>query len=303
MLWFIYHYIVELLLLYFKHWQSTWSAWFTSHPGTSKSALSEMLELQSKILPSGNLLPKLYQAAYKIMERFLVKPVTIHACQNHCILYRKQYANDKECPQCGAPRYKYSNIPKRKFIYLPMGPRLIRRFKNRKTSEELQLHCEGSAAKSTMHDIHDSPVWAKAYSADGIFKGDYRGISLGFCTDGVNPFNHSKVAYSMWPIVMILLNLPHETRNLFENVLLLGIIPGNGAKEPKHLNPYLDVVVDELLELSGTQQYDAYQDNTFTLRIEILLHTLHYPGVGKVLKLSGSGAYNGCAWCNIKGLS
>ena len=61
--------------------------WFTSHPGTSKSALSEMLELQSKILPSGNLLPKLYRAAYRIMEQFLVKPVTIHACQNYCILY------------------------------------------------------------------------------------------------------------------------------------------------------------------------------------------------------------------------
>ena len=101
--------------------------------------------------------------------------------------------------------------------------------------------------------------------------------------------------------MMTILNLPRQTRNLFENVLLLGIILGNGAKEPKHLNPYLDVLVDELLELSGTQQYDAYQDSTFTLRIEVLVHTLDYPGIGKVMKLSGSGAYNGCIWCNIKG--
>ena len=63
------------------------------------------------------------------------------------------------------------------------------------------------------------------------------------------------------------------------------------------------MVVDELLELSGTQQYDAYQDSMFTLRIEILLHTLDYPGIGKVLKVSGSGAYNACVWCNIKGMS
>ena len=168
--------------------------WFTSHPGTSKSALSEMLKLQHTILPKGNLLPKSYRVAQKIMERFLVKPITIHACQNDCILYRKEHVNDKVCPKCAAPRYKHSSIPNRKFIYLPMGPRLIRKFKNKKTSKELQLHCGGSVAKPTMHDIHDSPIWAKAYSADGVFKDDYRGIALGFCTDGVNPFNHSKVA-------------------------------------------------------------------------------------------------------------
>ena len=146
------------------------------------------------------------------------------------------------------------------------------------------MHLGGSKERTRMFDIHNSPVWAAAYSADGIFQGDCQGISLGFCTDGVNPFNHTKVVYSMWPIMMTLLNLPREKRNLFENILLLGIIPGYGTKEPKDLNPY-----------------DAYQDSTFTLKVEILIHTLDYPGIGKVLKLSGSGAYNGCVWCDIKG--
>lgn len=203
--------------------------------------------------------------------------------------------------KCTAPRYKHSNIPNKKFIYLPLGPRLSRIFKNKKTAKELQSHSGGLSIKTRMFDIHDAPVWAQAYSSDGVFKGDCRGISLGFCTDGVNPFNHSKVSYSMWPIMMTILNLPREKRNLFENILLLGIIPGNGSKEPKQLHPYLDVVVDELLELSGTQQYDAYQGSVFTLRIEIMLHTLDYPGIGKVLKMSGSGAYKGCVWCEIKG--
>ena len=289
--------IVTLLQTLEKYFE-----WFTSHPGTSKSALSDMLKLQSEILPIGNLLPNTYQAAHRMIESFLVKPIAIHACPNDCILYRKQYANDKVCPQCAAPRYKRSNIPIKKFIYLPLGPRLSRMFNNKKFAKELQSHLGGSKERTRMFDIHDSPVWAAAYSANGIFQGDCRGISLGFCTDGVNPFNHTKVAYSMWPIMMTLLNLPREKRNLFENILLLGIIPGYGTKEPTDLNPYLDVVVDELLELSGTQQYDAYQDSTFTLKVEILIHTLDYPGIGKVLKLSGSGAYNGCVWCNIKGI-
>ena len=180
--------------------------WFTTHPGTSKSALSEILKLQNEILPIGNLLPNSYQAAHRIMESFLVKPVTIHACPNDCILYRKQYANDKVCPQCAAPRYKHSNIPNRKFVYRPVEPRLIRRFKNKKTAEELQRHSGGLKASTKMFDIHDSPIWAKAYSHDGIFKGDHGRISLGFCTDGVNPFNHTKISYSMWPIMMTILN-------------------------------------------------------------------------------------------------
>ena len=286
-----------------QHTLAKYFEWFTSHPGTSKSALSDMLKLQHEILPIRNLLPNTYQSAHRMIDSFLVKPIVFHACPNDCILYRKQYANDKVCPKCATCRYKRSNIPFRKFIYLPLGPRLIRRFKNKRSAEELQSHLVGSVAKEKMFDIHDSPVWAEVYSDDGIFQGDNRGISLGFCTDGVNPFNHTKVTYSMWPIMMTILNLPREKRNLFENILLLGIIPANGTKEPQDLNPYLEVVVDELLELSGTQQYDAYQESTFTLRVEILLHTLDYPIIGKVMKLSGSGAYNGCIWCSIQGIA
>lgn len=37
--------------------------WFTSHPGTSKEALSRMLHMQQSILPQGNLLPSSYSLA------------------------------------------------------------------------------------------------------------------------------------------------------------------------------------------------------------------------------------------------
>ena len=90
-----------------------------------------------------------------------------------------------------------------------------------------------------------------AYDKAGIFNGDSRGVSLALCTDGVNPFSHNKVSYSMWPIMITLLNLPRKFRNRFGSILLTGIIPANGTKEPKNLNPYLDILVDELIELSS----------------------------------------------------
>lgn len=67
----------------------------------------------------------------------------------------------------------------------------------------------------------------------GIFGGDHRGVSLALCTDGVNPFAHNQVVYSMWPIMLTLLNLPQRLRNLFANILLVGIVPRNERKEAK----------------------------------------------------------------------
>lgn len=37
--------------------------WFTSHPGTSKEALSGVLKVQHDILPKGHLLPDSYASA------------------------------------------------------------------------------------------------------------------------------------------------------------------------------------------------------------------------------------------------
>jgi len=62
----------------------------------------------------------------------------------------------------------------------------------------------------------------------------------------------------MWPIMLTLLNLPRNLRNRFASILLVGIVPSNGAQEPHSLDPYLHVLVDELIELSSFTLYDAY---------------------------------------------
>ena len=72
-----------------------------------------------------------------------------------------------------------------------------------------------------------------------VFQGDQRGLAFSICADGVNPFSHNRVCYSMWPVVLTLLNLPRVIRQSFANLLLVGIIPaGDGGKEAKNLIPY-----------------------------------------------------------------
>ena len=258
--------------------------------------------MEHDILQKGNLLPVTYYSAYKLIEPLLITPIVYHACPHDCIIFCKEYADAITCPKCASSRFKHNGIPAKKFIYLPIEPRIVRMFNCRTTAKLLQQHPGASeSGSSLMHGIHDSPVWKKAYSKTGVFQGDNRGLSFALCTDGVNPFSHNRVAYSMWPIMLTLLNLPRDIRNLFSSIFLVGIIPGNGTQEPKNLDPYMDILVDEILHLSNKEMYDAYQESTFIFNAEILSYVLDYRGIGKLFKVCGSGAYQGCAWCNIEG--
>ena len=121
-------------------------------------------------------------------------------------------------------------------------------------------------------------------------------------TVSVNPFSHNKTQYSMWAIIMTVLNLPRDVRYDFSNFWLVGTVPGNQNKEPNSLDPYLSILVDELLALSTLKVYDSYQDAPFELKVDVLLYILDYPGIGKVFNIKGSNAYQGCAWCKIEGM-
>lgn len=275
--------------------------WFSSHPSLSKEAFSKSLHLWHTVLPEGNILPSNYQQAYRIIRPFLVPQVVFHVCVNDCILFREEYKDDMFCPKCKEPRFKRKDIPRRTFNYLPRGPRLIRSYGVQGIAEILQSH-RGEKKGGVMHDIHDSPKWKNAYSEDGVFGSDPRGVSLSLCLDGLNPWNKNKATYSMWPIVLGQLNLPRNIRFRFENLLLVGIIPSQSkGKEPYHLDPFLEVLIDEIILLCSCQIYDAYQKALFNLKVELMLHVLDFQGMGKVFSLTGTGSYRACPWCMLKG--
>ena len=275
--------------------------WFTDHPGISKDALSVILHMQHhSILPQPNLLPFSCSGALGLIEPFLIKPLEFDVCPNDCVIFCGEHAALVRCPMCNSDRYKKKDIPFRRFRYLPVGPRLERLFGTASLAQLVQAHALPPTV-SLMSDIHHSPMWNEAYSDGGVFNGDPRGIALGICADGVNPFSHLRTTYSMCPIVLSLLNLLRKIRHNFGNLLLVGIVPGNGRHEAKSIQPYLEILVDELLSLSKATVFDAYQQAEFKLNVEILLHILDYPGIGKLFNIAGSGAYSGCAWCDIRG--
>ena len=206
--------------------------WFTEHPSTSKSALSDLLRLKKRLLPQPNNLPGSYDEAYNFVKPFLLSTVTFHACPNDCIIFRKtsryNYSKLHKCPVCGPHRYWANKSARRRFLYFPLGPCWTRMYGNASISEVIQGHSRDVHSRedlSIMRDIHDSPSWKDAFSEEGFCNGDLRGMLLQLSTDGVNPFSSNKVNYSMWPIMLTVLNLPRNVHNLFKNILLAGIVP------------------------------------------------------------------------------
>ena len=80
----------------------------------------------------------------------------------------------------------------------------------------------------------------------------------------------------------------------------MGTVPGNGTKEPNNLDPYLSILVDELLTITNKEMFDAYQGAPFNLKVDILMYVLDYPGIGKVFNVMGANSYQACVCANLK---
>ena len=265
---------------------------FCSTPSISKESFSKLLNTLHKfVLPAGNKLPSSYQQAQATIQGLLVPLKEYDCCTNDCIIFRdgprESYESLENCPKCGSERFHpHTRVAKKKFKYIPLAPRLRRMFANKKVSQLLQGHGgEHPGNKTSISDLHQTNTWKSFYSVNGHFKGDPRGISLSLCTDGTNPFSKEKISYSMWPITLTILNLPFRIRNLPNSILLAGIIPGKS--EPHNLDPYIEVLVDEIKSLNKVQCFDAYREEQFSMKIDILLNILDYPGHNKLFHCVG----------------
>ena len=271
---------------------------FTSHPAISKSTFSDYLQVQN-ILKSSNIeeikMPSSYKEARSMIEPFLVQKKIYKFCVNNCIAFRNENRNLKECPKC-------HSVEQKRFIYLPVGPRISRIFGEESLAKLLQCHDGSIHTHSLMWDIHDSPVWKDLYSEEGYFQGNRNGISFALELDGVNPYHNVGIQYSMTPIMLTLLNLPRNVRNQFGNIFLVGVIPGSGCSEVSNVNPYIEILVDELLYLTKCKVVDAYLKAPVDIKIKVLLYVLDYPGLCKVFSQQGSGGLSGCHWCHMRGV-
>ena len=98
-----------------------------------------------------------------------------------------------------------------------------------------------------MFDVVDGKFWKEFldYNGQQLYFSDPRNLGVILNIDWFQPFEN--VNHSCGVIYLALLNLPRELRFKWENVILVGIIPG--PKEPKlTVNSYLKPLIDDLLK-------------------------------------------------------
>ena len=75
--------------------------------GLSDVGFDTFLRIIRDMLPKENKLPANTYHAKKLISPLTMGVEKIHACRNHCILYRgDEYKDLDRCPKCGASRYK-----------------------------------------------------------------------------------------------------------------------------------------------------------------------------------------------------
>ena len=100
-----------------------------------------------------------------------------------------------------------------------------------------------------------------------------------------------KTEYSLEAIYAVFLNIPRELRFKWENIILLGIIPG--PAEPKlHINAYLQPIVDELLLFWNGQALSEGGKNVFYKKA-LLCISSHIPAMRKCCGFMAHNALKG----------
>ena len=141
-------------------------------------------------------------------------------------------------------------------------------------------------------DIQDGAFYRNFKDVNGerFFK-HKRNVGLMINFDFFNPFKNSQ--YSLGVLYAVIVNLPRECRFLWENVLVLGIIPG--PSEPKKsINSFLKPLVKELLMCwSPGICLEEYGGLRYLYRVAVICVSSDLPALRKIAGFLSHNAKKG----------
>ncbi|XP_062089141.1 uncharacterized protein LOC133795700 [Humulus lupulus] len=216
----------------------------------SEKSFYMLLGLMKKAFPFAILPNSHYEAKSKLSDIGLGYEI-IHVCQHDCALFWKENADLNRCPICGESRWvnkstKGKKVPKKVMRYFPLTPRLKRLFSSRHTALDMRWHdFERPKENGVLRHPADGQAWKTFDKNYPAFAMDPRNMRLGLATDGLNPFGNMSTTYNMWPVMLVIYNMPPWKCMKSNNLILSLLIPG--PKSPgKDIDVYLRPLVEEL---------------------------------------------------------
>ncbi|CAN1132472.1 hypothetical protein LINPERHAP2_LOCUS16281 [Linum perenne] len=270
----------------------------------SNKSFNMLLEmLKGDLLPRGSSLPDSYYEAKKIIRDLGLSYTKIDACENSCMLYRKEDAKLDTCNVCGLSRWKVDEhtkevihkasgkrIANKILRYFPLKPRLQRLFMSTKTASLMRWHHENSEENELMRHPADSLAWKSFNELHPSFASDPRNVRLGLASDGFQPFANSKKPHSIWPVVLIPYNLPPWMIMKPSNFILSMLIPGPESPGDA-IDVYLQPLIEELSDLweEGVITFDASHRQNFQLHASLLWTINDFPAYANLSGWSTKG--------------
>lgn len=259
-------------------------------------AVSYLLKFMTCILPHCN---RLMGSLYHF--RNFIKRFTCHALPNiifHCnYCYTVVEKHSKQCPSCkksltqtGAMAY---------FLQIKLVSQLTSLWKNPDFSNSVRKHRFQHYKhnfKSKLSDIYDGNLYKKFFENNGILSNE-NNLSFSLNTDGAPLFKSSSV--SIWPVYMLINELPLSQRKRRQNALLYGVWISN--KKPQMWSFFKPLFSEmQYLESSGHSFIDS-DGNSFLCKCILLTCTCDLPARALVYNCNQFNGEYSCWFCLQKG--
>ncbi|GAA0167938.1 hypothetical protein LIER_22772 [Lithospermum erythrorhizon] len=241
-----------------------------SDSGLSQQHFKRMLEIMKGLTPNGGAtIPCAFYEAKKMLAPLYLPKHKVDACLKHCLFYYREYEDLESHIHCSEPHYRptYSgqrkHFPRKVLFYLPLRDRLKRLYLSRKTTKDMTWHMRSRTSTGWMSHPRGSEAWKHFAATYTDFAVEERNIRVGLCTNG---FGHI------------------------------------GPKSPgRNLDVFLRPLVNELNDLwtVDVDTYDAYKQQNFQLRVELMWTISDFPTYGMLSGWSTHGRLS-CPYCMEK---
>ena len=262
-----------------------------------------LMFLKQDILPTENSCPKNSYEMKRTLMKLGLSHETIHCCDCGKTLYWRENVNLQECPKCHKSRYieGSTTVPLRVLRYFSLIKRLRRMFRCPEIARHMRWHSGNKSTDRKMRSVVDSEQWAFIDENFPSFSRSCRNIRMGLALDGVNPHSQQSSKHSVWPVMMVLYNLPPYlvTKRFF--ICLTMIIPGPKSPSEETIDIYLGPLVHELKKLwKGVAAVDMSEppgpQRQFRMRGMLMWTINDFPAYTLISGQTGKG-YAGCPVC------
>jgi hypothetical protein len=112
-------------------------------------------------------------------------------------------------------------------FYFPLIPRLLATYRSPTMAPHMRFHAKHRSSDGIMRGPYDGEAWQVVLNdpqCDFMAKED-RNVWFGMAMDGMNSFFNNSSSHSIWPVVLILYNLPPWMAIQKGHIILSCIIP------------------------------------------------------------------------------